>query len=195
MPYEYIFLAWNRRTVIFTYFLTAQRKERGKEPITGCTYNAWLDPAHLAGAYDRLQQKYITDEVMISYGYGDGGGGPTQKYLDYYDILKKGVPGVPTAKIEFAGSFLERVKKKAEKNPKTPHWYGELYLEYHRGTYTSMAKNKSITEKANFCLRRQRLYRLQRNFLQERHILLREYTIHGKLCCLINFTTLYPVRR
>ena len=165
MPYDIFFWHGIDGTDIFTYFLTAQRKERGKEPITGCTYNAWLDPAHLAGAYDRLQQKYITDEVMISYGYGDGGGGPTQKYLDYYDILKKGVPGVPTAKIEFAGSFLERVKKKAEKNPKTPHWYGELYLEYHRGTYTSMAKNKRYNRKSEFLLEKAETLSLAAEFL------------------------------
>ena len=81
---------------------------------------------------------------MITFGYGDGGGGPIRKDLEYYDVLKKGVSGVPCAKMEFAGSFLERIKKRAEKNPKTPCWQGELYLEYHRGTYTTISNNKKM---------------------------------------------------
>ena len=52
--------------------------------------------------------------------------------------------------MEFAGSFLERIKKRAEKNPKTPCWQGELYLEYHRGTYTSMAQNKKLNRRSEF---------------------------------------------
>lgn len=152
MPYDMFFWHGIDGTDIFTYFLTAQEKIRGAEPQTGCTYNAMLNPATLAGTYERFGQKELTDEVMITYGFGDGGGGPTEKHLEYYNILQNGIPGVPRAKSEFAGEFLERLKKGAEKQKNTPHWYGELYLEYHRGTYTSMAKNKKYNRKSEFLL-------------------------------------------
>ena len=33
-----------------------------------------------------------------------------------------------------------------------PVWNGELYLEYHRGTYTSQARNKCANRKSEFLL-------------------------------------------
>ncbi len=150
MPYDTFWWKGIDGTEIFSYFMTAQDKRRGMPPETNSTYNAKLNPAQLQGAYDRYQQKDINNEVLITFGYGDGGGGPVRKDLEYYDILKKGVTAVPKAKMEFAGSMLDRVKKRAEKNPKTPSWQGELYLEYHRGTYTSQAKNKRYNRKSEF---------------------------------------------
>ncbi|MBE6827479.1 MAG: alpha-mannosidase [Ruminococcaceae bacterium] len=150
MPYDTFWWKGIDGTDIFTYFMTAQTKIRGKEPTTGCTYNAKLEPAQLQGAFDRYQQKDINNEVLITFGYGDGGGGPVRKDLEYYNVLKKGLTAVPNAKMEFAGDFLARVKKKAEKSSKTPRWQGELYLEYHRGTYTSQAKNKRNNRKCEF---------------------------------------------
>ena len=130
--------------------MTAQDKVRGQKPARNVTYNAKLNPCQLMGAWDRYQQKNLQNEVLITFGYGDGGGGPTRKDLEYYSILKKGLPAVPKAKMEFAGELLARMRKKAEENPKTPRWQGELYLEYHRGTYTSQAKNKRYNRKSEF---------------------------------------------
>ena len=150
MPYDTFWWKGIDGTDIFAYFMTAQTKLRGVPPATSCTYNAVLAPRQLQGGYDRYQQKDINNEVLITFGFGDGGGGPVRKDLEYYDILKKGVTAVPKAKMEFAGTMLDRVKKKAEANAKTPHWVGELYLEYHRGTYTSQAKNKRNNRKCEF---------------------------------------------
>lgn len=150
MPYDTFWWKGIDGTDIFAYFMTAQDKHRGVPTATNCTYNAKLNPSQLQGGYDRYQQKNINNDIMITFGFGDGGGGPVRKDLEYYNILKKGISGVPVAKMEFAGSMLERVKKRAEENPKTPVWQGELYLEYHRGTYTSQAKNKRNNRKCEF---------------------------------------------
>ncbi len=150
MPCDMFFWHGIDGTQMFTYFLTAQDKRRGEKAVNYSTYNAELNPAQLAGAYERFTEKGLTDEVMITYGYGDGGGGPTARHLDYFDVMKDGFPGVPTPKQEFSGTFLERMKKKAFSDPSTPHWHGELYLEYHRGTYTSMAQNKKYNRKSEF---------------------------------------------
>ncbi len=150
MPYDTFWWKGIDGTDIFSYFMTAQDKIRGVPTTTNSTYNAKLNPNQLQGGYDRYQQKDINNDIMITFGFGDGGGGPIRKDLEYYDVLKKGLTGVPKAKMEFAGSMLERVKNRAEKNPKTPTWQGELYLEYHRGTYTSQAKNKRNNRKCEF---------------------------------------------
>lgn len=150
MPYDTFWWQGIDGTDIFSFFMTAQDKVRGQKPARNVTYNAKLNPCQLMGAWDRYQQKNLQNEVLITFGYGDGGGGPIRKDLEYYEILKNGLPSVPKAKMEFAGEFLARVREKAEKNPKTPHWQGELYLEYHRGTYTSQAKNKRYNRKSEF---------------------------------------------
>lgn len=150
MPYDTFIWHGIDNTPVFTYFMTAQDKVRGKEPATNVTYNAKLNANQLRGAYDRFQQKELYNDVLITFGFGDGGGGPTAKDLEMYDRLKKGIPGTSTAVMGFAGDFLEDVKTKTENNPHTPHWNGELYLEFHRGTYTSQAKNKKYNRKSEF---------------------------------------------
>lgn len=150
MPYDTFIWHGIDNTPVFTYFMTAQDKVRGKEPATNVTYNAKLNANQLRGAYDRFQQKELYNDVLITFGFGDGGGGPTAKDLEMYDRLKKGIPGTSTAVMGFAGDFLEDVKEKTENNPHMPHWNGELYLEFHRGTYTSQAKNKKYNRKSEF---------------------------------------------
>lgn len=150
MPYDAFIWHGIDNTPVFTYFMTAQDKHRSQEPATNVTYNAKLNANQLRGAYDRFQQKELYDDVLITFGFGDGGGGPTVKDLEMYDRLKKGLPGTSTAVMGFAGDFLEDVKTKTENNPHTPHWNGELYLEFHRGTYTSQAKNKRYNRKSEF---------------------------------------------
>ncbi len=150
MPYDAFLWHGIDNTPVFTYFMTAQDKHRDKEPATNVTYNAKLNANQLRGAYDRFQQKELYDDVLITFGFGDGGGGPTVKDLEMYDRLKNGIPGTSTAVMGFAGDFLQDVKKKTENNPHTPHWNGELYLEFHRGTYTSQAKNKRYNRKSEF---------------------------------------------
>ena len=148
MPYDTFKWQGIDGTAINTYFLTAQEKK--DIPDRHCTYNANLATSMLAGAWHRYQQKNLNDEVMLTYGYGDGGGGPSIKHLETAERLAKGIPGVPNCKLDTATNFLDRLEKKIENNPLLPKWQGELYLEYHRGTYTSIAKNKRNNRKSEF---------------------------------------------
>ena len=55
------------------------------------------------------------------------------------------IPGMPTLKTEQVGTYCDRLHQTVRENPKggyVPTWDGELYLEFHRGTYTSQAYNK-----------------------------------------------------
>lgn len=150
LPYDTFMWRGIDSTEIFTHFLTAQRTDANNKIDGHTTYTAMLEASQVKGAWNRYQQKHINNEVILTFGHGDGGGGPTQWHLEHYDRLKHGFPSIPTAKIEFAGEFLERVKKRTENNPKMPHWVGELYLEFHRGTYTSNACNKRYNRKSEF---------------------------------------------
>lgn len=94
----------------------------------------------------------------MSFGYGDGGGGPTKEMLENYKRLNKGIPGCPKAVMSTAGDFFELLSEKVKTHKYLPKWVGELYLEYHRGTYTSMARNKRFNRKAEFLLENSELY-------------------------------------
>ncbi len=150
MPYDTFMWHGIDNTPVFTHFLTAQDTDKNNHIDTFTTYTGKLNPSQLKGAWNRYQQKHLNNEVILTFGYGDGGGGTTQKDMEYYKRAKKGIPTIPNAKIEFAGSFLERIKERMENQPKMPHWSGELYLEYHRGTYTSNANNKRNNRKSEF---------------------------------------------
>ena len=72
---------------------------------------------------------------LLVYGWGDGGGGPTKMMLEAAARLKD-FEGLPKVTLEKVSSFLP----KAEADARDPEvWVGELYLELHRGTLTSIA--------------------------------------------------------
>ena len=62
------------------------------------TYNGMLHPDALLGGWERYQNKDINNDILISYGYGDGGGGPTRGMLENSIRLEKGVAGLPTVR-------------------------------------------------------------------------------------------------
>jgi len=141
-------------TEIFTYFLTAQDHQAYLAGANQTTYVGYVTPTMHLGTWERYQQKEYTNEAIVTFGYGDGGGGPTLEMLEVERRLEKGLPGFPKAQICKAGDFLDRVKsdfyKNCEITGRTPKWVGELYLEVHRGTYTSIAKNKKYNRKGEY---------------------------------------------
>ncbi len=144
-------------TPIRTHFLTANDKTRGAAPRYA-TYVGFTRAPMLTGTYDRYKDKYLNDEAILTFGYGDGGGGPTARDLEYLRRERRGIPGAPTATVEFATDYLDRLGKKIENNPLLPSWRGELYLEFHRGTYTSISKNKRNNRKSEFLYMNAELY-------------------------------------
>ena len=88
--------------------------------------------------------------MLNSFGYGDGGGGPTRDMLEQQRRLQKGLPGCPRTEMTTVSGFFHRLEQAVAGNPDLPVWVGELYLEYHRGTYTSMARNKKYNRRSEF---------------------------------------------
>ena len=158
LPYDSFLWKGIDGSEIFTNFLTAQDYPPDGVPVNYSCYNGDITPSMVKGAYNRYQQKEYSDRVMDTFGYGDGGGGPTRKMLEQQRRLSKGLPGYPKTEIHTALEHLEMVKKSFYQNGEAlrriPRWTGELYLEYHRGTYTSMAQNKRYNRKMEFLLQK-----------------------------------------
>ncbi len=116
------------------------------------TYNGMLHPDAIMGGWTRYQNKDINNDILISYGYGDGGGGPTREMLETSIRMEKGVKGIPKVRQAFARTFFDELKERVEGSRRLPVWEGELYFEYHRGTLTSMARNKRSNRKSELGL-------------------------------------------
>lgn len=114
-----------------------------------------LNPENVKRFWDSYKNKSLIPESLLTFGYGDGGGGPAYDMLENYKRLKHGIPGMPTPVIEKSGEYFDRIEKKFnELSPELvtpPKWVGEMYLEMHRGTYTSIAKNKKNNRKSELC--------------------------------------------
>ena len=115
-------------------------------------YNGFLGAEALSSIYQRFDQKAVLDEAFMTFGFGDGGGGPTRGMLENSMRLEKGVAGLPTVRQCFARTYFEELDKRVSGNKRLPVWEGELYFEYHRGTYTSMARNKRGNRKTELGL-------------------------------------------
>ena len=151
MPYDTFEWYGLDGTPIHTYFLTAQDKKKyAPELDRRATYNAHTTPAMTAGTFHRYQQKQISNDALLTFGYGDGGGGSTVEHIQLARRLAKGIPGMPQLSVEFAGDFLKRLEQNMAQSRRVPAWHGELYLEYHRGTYTTISKNKRNNRKSEF---------------------------------------------
>lgn len=128
-------------------------------------YNGYITPAQIKGAWQRYQQKELNGRILLSYGYGDGGGGPTQEMLETQRRLAHGIPGCPRTKPSSAIEFFRELEREIKDKKRIPQWYGELYLEYHRGVYTSMGRNKRFNRKAEVLLGRSELWSVMANLL------------------------------
>lgn len=150
-PYDTFFWRGIDGTVTKAQLITAQRYE--SEAIY-TTYNGDLSVSETMGAWKRYEPKAAYNEVVMSYGYGDGGGGPTRAMIERGTRLERGIPGAPKVKLEGIVPYLDRLGKAMEAHPqKFPTWNGELYLQYHRGTLTSVAKNKANNRRSERLLR------------------------------------------
>ncbi|MBO5022755.1 MAG: alpha-mannosidase [Clostridia bacterium] len=102
---------------------------------------------------EHKDKKYTNTHISL-FGFGDGGGGPNPDMLEAYDRLKFGLPGLPKVKMRKAGETIDIIENQFKESTKrlafTPKWVGELYLEMHRGTYTTMAHNKKCNRLCEF---------------------------------------------
>jgi alpha-mannosidase len=113
------------------------------------TPNGAMTPKELAYSVRNFKDHDRATRSLYLFGHGDGGGGPTIEMLENAQRLRD-VEGMPTVTLEKASDFFKKAEAEARN---LPIWVGELYLELHRGTYTTQAANKRSNRKCEFALR------------------------------------------
>lgn len=138
---------------VLTHFITTP--DPWSEPGSWFyTYNGQLTPKTVKGVWDAYSEKEMNKELLIAYGYGDGGGGVNRDTLEQRRCIDK-IPGLPHLQTSTAGEYFRNLKQTVENTDQFVHtWDGELYLEYHRGTYTSQAYNKRMNRKMELLYRK-----------------------------------------
>ena len=130
-------------TEILTYFVHTPPK--GHKPNKrNSTYNGLITPHAVIGNWKNFKNKELTQNTLLCYGYGDGGGGVNREMLEMRRAMDR-LPGVPNLKTMQAKDFFRKIHDDVANTDRYIHtWDGELYLEYHRGTYTTQGYNKKM---------------------------------------------------
>ena len=118
------------------------------------TYNSDLSGAELALASRQFADQARANHSLVPFGWGDGGGGPTREMLERARRTAD-LEGSPQVRIEPPAEFFARAEADYA-DP--PVWWGELYLELHRGTYTSQARIKQGNRRSEHLLREAELW-------------------------------------
>lgn len=120
------------------------------------TYTA---EAHFGDVKRSVTQHKSMDQdptSLLVFGKGDGGGGPTFEHLEKLRRcrgMSDKIGLLPRVKMgDSVDDFFARLEKKAEQGTEFTTWYGELYFELHRGTYTTQANNKRNNRKSEILL-------------------------------------------
>lgn len=92
---------------------------------------------------------------MLPFGHGDGGGGPTREMLDRAARFAD-LEGAPRVAVESPTEFFAAAE--AEYGDAAPVWSGEMYLELHRGVYTSQVAMKQGNRRTEALLREAELW-------------------------------------
>ena len=117
-------------TVIKSHFLTT-------------SYEGFVSVKDITESWNRVQHKEVQDGLIKPFGEGDGGGGTTRSDLEVMRRIGdlEGCPKTNWSKVSIA---LDKIFRNAHD---LPTWQGELYLELHRGTYTTIANTKKYNRK------------------------------------------------
>jgi alpha-mannosidase len=106
-------------------------------------YEGFLSINRILKAWNNVQHKEVQDSLLQPIGEGDGGGGNTRSDME---VMKRigNLEGAPITKWSKVSNALVEIFANTHN---LPIWQGELYLELHRGTYTTIANNKKYNRK------------------------------------------------
>ncbi len=118
------------------------------------TYNSDLSGHELAHAASNFREKGAASVSLAPFGWGDGGGGPTREMIARARRTHN-LEGSPRVIMRTPAEFFAAAEKEY---PDAPVWVGELYLELHRGTYTSQVKTKQGNRRSESLLHEAELW-------------------------------------
>lgn len=114
------------------------------------TYIGDCSPSQMLESVKKHRDHGRSDMSLYAFGWGDGGGGPTEMHLERLRRarLAGGMPEVAMGR-----KALDFFREAKGKGADLMTWAGELYFEYHRGTYTSQAATKKGNRVSEFLMR------------------------------------------
>ncbi|MBU2664813.1 alpha-mannosidase [Actinoplanes bogorensis] len=118
------------------------------------TYNSDLGGADLARAQRQYAEKGLSNISLVPFGFGDGGGGPTREMLEAA-ARTADLEGSPRVSLSTPRQFFDEARAS---HPEPATWSGEMYLELHRGTYTTQANTKQGNRRSEHLLREAELW-------------------------------------
>ncbi len=113
------------------------------------TYNGPALPRSVHKAETNYFDAPVSENCLMLFGIGDGGGGPGPEHLERLSRLEN-FEGLCPVVQETAAKFFERLAQNADKYVV---WRGELYLEKHQGTLTTQGRSKRFNRKIEYLLR------------------------------------------
>lgn len=140
-------MSWND-TTRFPYDSFIWRGIDGSEVIAhlNCLH-VYADPETVIDKLDGIANKHLSQQLLLPYGFGDGGGGPGYKMIEYAQKTAR-MPYLPKVEQTTVSKFMQKLSQ----NKRLPRYFGELYLELHRGTLTSISEMKATNRKLEILL-------------------------------------------
>ena len=117
--------------------------------MTGNDYNVPSTPQSFMNFESSNRDGDRTGNALCLFGIGDGGGGPGATHIEWTELAHD-YQGLPKVTMEHAAEFFPKAEANATD---LLTWVGELYFEYHRGTYTSQALVKKMNRQLEFLCR------------------------------------------
>jgi alpha-mannosidase len=118
------------------------------------TYISELSGAELAHAERNFSEKGRATISLVPFGWGDGGGGPTREMIAAAHRTAD-LEGSPRVTMGTSRQFFEDAEADY---PHAPVWSGEMYLELHRGVFTSQLRTKQGNRRNEALLRQAELW-------------------------------------
>ncbi|PZF53334.1 alpha-mannosidase [Curtobacterium sp. MCSS17_008] len=118
------------------------------------TYNSDVSAADLHRGERGNKERGVANTSMLLYGFGDGGGGPTREMVAAAR-RQHDLDGSPRVDLGTPAEVFEELEQSL---PEPAVWSGEMYLEFHRGTYTSQIRTKQGNRRSEHLLREAELW-------------------------------------
>ena len=104
-------------TEVLTHFITTPEPDRPRE--TGTTPTTARSAGTVKGTWDIYRQKDVNDETLSTFGWGDGGGGPTREMLEVARRLED-LPGMPPVRGRPRRRLLRAPRGARRRRPPAP---------------------------------------------------------------------------
>jgi len=140
-------------TRVFTHFPPAD------------TYSGDFSVPNVLHGERNFAQKDVRSQSIYLYGHGDGGGGPDVDMLERARRLHD-LDGIGRVELTGAAEAMNRIRAEGD-DRELPVWAGELYLEFHRGTYTTHGAVKKGNRELEWALRDSEMWALIANRLTD----------------------------